>query len=74
MTWTGASPGVVDNVVNNNFTIGSLTYGQTNVFHTTLIAPGKTVTVVDANGLAAGTGTDNGTLITATQLPAQAAC
>ena len=53
--------GTVDNVVDINFTIGSLTYGQTNSsnFHTTLIPSGVTLTVGgDANGLVAGTGTD----------------
>ena len=58
------SAGLVDNVVDNNFTIGSLTYGQTNNFHTTLIASGKTLTLVGTNGLTAGTGTDVGTLVT----------
>ena len=55
------TPGQVDNVVDTNLTIGSLTYGQTNLYHTTLIASGKTLTVGgDANGLVAGTGTDPG--------------
>jgi len=60
---TGAvgAPGIVDNVVDASLTIGSLTYGQTNIYHTTLIPSGVTLTVGgDANGLAAGTGTDNG--------------
>jgi fibronectin-binding autotransporter adhesin len=53
--------GTVDNVVDSNLTIGSLTYGQTNNYHTTLIASGKTLTVGgDANGLVAGTSTDPG--------------
>jgi autotransporter-associated beta strand protein len=53
--------GMVDNVVDSNFTIGSLTYGQTNNFHTTQIASGKTLTIGGtANGLVAGTGTDPG--------------
>jgi autotransporter-associated beta strand protein len=53
--------GTVDNVVDTSLTIGSLTYGQTNLFHTTLIASGKTLTVGgDANGLVAGTSTDPG--------------
>jgi autotransporter-associated beta strand protein len=53
--------GTVDNVVDSNFTIGSLTYGQTNNFHTTQIASGKTLTIGGtANGLVAGTGTDPG--------------
>ena len=52
--------GAADNYVDTSITIGSLDYGQTNVVHATLIGAGKTLTVVDANGLVAGTGTDNG--------------
>jgi hypothetical protein len=49
--------GLVDNVVDSSLTIGSLTYGQTNNFHTTLIASGQTLTVGgNTNGLLAGTG------------------
>ena len=56
---TGA--GIVDNVVNSNMSIGSLTYANTNNFHTTLIQSNVTLTVGgDANGLVAGTGTDPG--------------
>ena len=55
------SAGTVDNVVDSSQTIGSLTYGQTNGFHTTLINPGVTLTVgATANGLAVGTGSDIG--------------
>ena len=50
--------GTVDNTVDAAFTLGSLTYGQTNNYHTTLINPGLTLTVT--NGLAAGTGTAAG--------------
>ena len=58
---TVATAGTVDNVVDASLTIGSLTYGQTNDFHTTLIASGATLTVGgDANGLVTGTGTDPG--------------
>jgi autotransporter-associated beta strand protein len=54
--------GTVDNVVDSSLTIGSLTYGQTNLFHKTLIPSGVTLTVGGtANGLVAGTGTDGGT-------------
>ena len=53
--------GIVDNVVNSNMSIGSLTYANTNNFHTTLIQSNATLTVGgDAIGLIAGTGTDPG--------------
>ena len=52
--------GAVDNTVDGAFNIGSLTYGQTNNYHTTLINPGLTLTVSGTNGLAAGTGTAAG--------------
>lgn len=56
------SAGTVDNVVDSSLTIGSLTYGQTNFIHKTLIPSGVTLTVGGtANGLVAGTGTDGGT-------------
>jgi hypothetical protein len=54
------SAGTVDNTVDAAFTLGSLTYGQTNNYHTTLINPGLTLTVTGTNGLAAGTGTAAG--------------
>src|ERR1035441_7491671 len=54
------SAGTVDNTVDAAFTLGSLTYGQTNNYHTTLINPGLTLTVNGTNGLAAGTGTAAG--------------
>jgi autotransporter-associated beta strand protein len=55
------STGQVDNVVDSTQTIGSLTYSQTNGFHTTLINPGLALTVGgDANGLSVGTGSDIG--------------
>ncbi len=59
----GAAPsaGQVDNLVDSSLTIGSLTYGQTNNFHTTLINPGLSLTVGgNANGLNVGTGSDIG--------------
>jgi autotransporter-associated beta strand protein len=63
----GASggPGLVDNIVNSSMTIGSLTFGQTNGYHTTQINSGVTLIVGgDTNGLVAGTGTDVGDLVT----------
>jgi fibronectin-binding autotransporter adhesin len=60
-TGIAGAAGTVDNVVDSNFTIGSLTYGNTNNYHTTLIKSGVTLTVGgDTIGLVAGTGTDNG--------------
>src|SRR5258708_20481224 len=53
--------GVVDNVLDSSLAIGSLTFGQTNNFHTTLIASGQTLTVGgNTNGVLAGTGTAAG--------------
>ncbi len=55
------TPGQVDNVVDSGQTIGSLTYGQTNNFHTTQIGSGLSLTVGgNANGLNVGTGSDIG--------------
>jgi hypothetical protein len=54
------SAGAVNNVVNGNFTISSLTYEQTSGFHTTQIASGATLNVLGANGVFVGTGQDNG--------------
>jgi autotransporter-associated beta strand protein len=57
------SAGTVDNIVGGNTTIGSLTYGNTNNFHTTQINAGVTLTVGgDTNGLYVGTGTAAGNL------------
>lgn len=47
----------VDNIVNGSFAINSLQYENTNGFHTTLIEPGRTLTI---GGLTVGTETDNG--------------
>ena len=53
-------PGTVNNVVDAGFanSITSLQYGNTNGSHTTLIAPGGTLTIT--GGLTAGTETDKG--------------
>ncbi|HSU54986.1 MAG TPA: hypothetical protein VLT36_13085, partial [Candidatus Dormibacteraeota bacterium] len=56
------TPGTVDNTVDSAFTLGSLTYGQTNNFHTTSIGSGLALTITGTNGLSAGTGTDSGDL------------
>lgn len=61
-----AGVGTVDNIVSANMTIGSLTYGNTNNYHTTQINPGVTLTLADGGGLTAGTGTDAGATQTST--------
>src|SRR5581483_8929088 len=53
--------GAINNTVDANFTIRSLTYGNTNNFHTTQISSGNTLSITGTNGLYVGTGTDNGT-------------
>ncbi len=60
----------VNNFVDASLGIGSLQYGNTNGNHTTLIAPGQTLLVTNANGLVVGTLTDNGNaqLVTATMV------
>lgn len=52
----------INNVVDLSFpgSIGSLQYANTNGFHTTSITNGQTLNLVGANGLTAGTLTDNG--------------
>ncbi len=57
---TVGTAGTVNNIVNGDFTIGSLTYEQTSGFHTTQIASGATLNITDANGVFVGTGQDNG--------------
>jgi len=57
--------GDVNNIVDSDFNVASLQFGNTNGFHTTQIAPGATLTVsgnTGANGYSfyVGTGTDNG--------------
>ena len=69
-TGANAAAGVINNTVDINFggTIGSLQYGNTNGFHTTLITNGVLLNVTGANGLTVGTLTDNGSsqIVTAT--------
>jgi hypothetical protein len=55
---TAATSGTVDNIVNDNATINSLTYENTNGFHTTQIAAGQISSVVGGSGLLVGTETD----------------
>ena len=58
----GAIPGVsnINNTVGADITIGSLQYGNTNGFHTTLIDSGATLNITGTGGLTVGTLTDNG--------------
>jgi hypothetical protein len=63
---TASAPGLVNNIVDSSFAIASLQYAQTNRYHTTQIADGRTLTI-DTN-LTVGTGTDlgaNGILLAA---------
>ncbi|HEY2083295.1 MAG TPA: hypothetical protein VGI88_10960, partial [Verrucomicrobiae bacterium] len=60
---TVGTSNVVDNIVDSDTTIGSLTFANTNGYHTTLIAPGKTLTVI-GKGVLVGTETDLGTATT----------
>jgi autotransporter-associated beta strand protein len=53
--------GTINNVLDATLTVGSLQYGNTNGFHTTLIAPG--VTLTNSGNLGAGTETDNGGVV-----------
>src|ERR1051325_6112253 len=53
--------GTINNVVDTSGAIASLTYGNTNGFHTTLIAPG--VTLTNSGNLTVGTETDNGGVV-----------
>jgi autotransporter-associated beta strand protein len=60
-TGAAGAAGTVDNVVDSSQTIGSLTFGQTNGFHTTQIASGLSLTIGGtASGLNVGTGSDIG--------------
>jgi hypothetical protein len=62
-TATVGTSNVVDNTVDSDTTIGSLTFANTNGYHTTLIAPGKTLTII-GKGVLVGTETDLGTAAT----------
>jgi autotransporter-associated beta strand protein len=59
---TGLAVSNINNYVDVNFggNIASLQYGNTNGNHTTLLATGSTLTLSGANGLIAGTETENG--------------
>jgi autotransporter-associated beta strand protein len=54
------TPGTVNNFADTSFTLGSLSYRQTNNTHTTQVASGTTLRVTGTNGLNVGTATDNG--------------
>src|ERR1700710_591983 len=50
---TNGAAGIPNNLVDGSFagTINSLQYGNTNGFHTTVIASGQTLTIAGTNGL-----------------------
>ena len=59
---TGVGVSNINNAVDNisGGTVASVHFGNTNGNHTTLITPGKTLSLVGGNGLTVGTETDNG--------------
>lgn len=57
---TVASSNLVNNVVNGDATINSLTFNNTNGFHAAQIVPGGVLTVIGSKGLTAGTEADSG--------------
>lgn len=54
----------IDNVVDTSVSIGSLVYGNTNGFHTTLITNGATLSITNTGGLSVFTPGDPGSAIT----------
>ena len=58
---TMAASNVVNNIVDSDTTIASLTFNNTNGFHTTQIAPRKTLSITGNGGLLVGTESDLGT-------------
>src|SRR5262249_55022979 len=50
----------VNNIMNGDTAIASLIYENTNVFHTTQIAPGKTLSIFGSSGLLVGSESDLG--------------
>ena len=59
---TAIANGTINNVVDSDTTIASLAFNHTTGFHTTQIAPGKTLTITGSKGLLVGTETDAGNL------------
>ena len=59
-----ATSNSVDNVANTSTTIASLTFDNTNGFHTTQIASGATLTIAGAKGLTIGSESDLGNTAT----------
>ena len=57
---TVATSNTVNNIVNSDVTINSLTFNNTNGFHTTQIVPGSTLTISGSGGLLVGTESDLG--------------
>jgi autotransporter-associated beta strand protein len=63
----GTSAGIVNNIVDSTVSIQSLSYNNTNTYHTTQINPNTTLTITGsvATALFVGTGTDAGGTATA---------
>ena len=57
---TVATSNTVNNIVNSSTTINSLTFNNTNGFHTAQIVPGATLAITGAKGLLVGTESDLG--------------
>jgi len=53
-------PDIVDNLMNSDAVIGSLTWNATNAFHTTQISAGATLVLTGTKGLVVGTESDLG--------------
>lgn len=58
---TVSTTNTVNNVMDGDTTIKSLTYGNSNNFHTTQLATGHSLNIFGTSGLLVGTETDNGT-------------
>ena len=61
---TTATGGTINNIVNGNATINSLTYENVGAYHTTQIAAGQTLNITGSGGLLVGTETDLGSAAT----------
>jgi hypothetical protein len=57
---TVATSNSINNTMNSDTTINSLTFNNTNGFHTTQIAPGATLAIIGSKGVTVGTESDLG--------------
>ncbi len=57
---TAATSNAVDNLMNSDTGVASLTFNHTNGFHTTQIAPGATLSITGIKGVLVGTESDLG--------------